>query len=67
VLLSTAAWFQAPLESSNVLPDSTRAFSDAAENTCSYGGAFRILLQGFLNFGTAKTSVQVCRRLGAIF
>jgi hypothetical protein len=32
-----------PLELSQVLSDSERAFSGAPESTCSYGGAFRIL------------------------
>ena len=43
VLLSTSRCSQTPLELSNVLSDSARAFSGAPESTCSYGGAFRML------------------------
>jgi len=43
VLLNNSWCSQAPLELSKLLSDSARAFSGAAEGTCSYGGAFRML------------------------
>jgi len=43
VLLSTSRCSQTPLEQSNVLSDSARAFSGAPESTCSCGGAFKML------------------------
>jgi hypothetical protein len=43
MLLSTSRCSQPPLELSNVLSDSARAFSGAPESTCTYGGAFRML------------------------
>ena len=43
VIQNTSRCSQAPLELSSVLSDSTRAFSGAAESTCSYGGAFKML------------------------
>jgi len=42
VLLSHSWCSRAPLELSKVLSDSSRAFSDTPESTCSYGGAFRM-------------------------
>ena len=50
--------------------DSARAFSDAPESTCSYGGAFRTLRDLTIrmsNFGAAETAAQLCGRLGAGF
>jgi len=44
VLLSTSRCFQTPLELSKMVSDSARAFSGASESSCSYGGAFRMLL-----------------------
>ena len=43
VLLSISRCSQTPLELSGVLSDCARALSSASENTCSYGGAFRML------------------------
>jgi len=43
VLLCTSRRSQTPLELSNVLSDSARAFSGASESTWSYEGAFRML------------------------
>jgi len=43
VLPSTSRYSQPPLELCNVLSDSARAFSDAPESICSYGGTFRML------------------------
>jgi len=43
VLLSTSRSSQTPLEISNVLSDSARAFSGVPESTCRCGGAFRML------------------------
>jgi hypothetical protein len=42
VLLSTSRCSHTPLELSKVLSDSSRAISGATENTCSYGGTFRM-------------------------
>jgi len=63
VLLSTSRRSQTPLELSKVLSDSARAFPGAAESTCSYGGAFRMLHLGYSNFGALETSAQICMRL----
>jgi hypothetical protein len=60
-----------------VLSDSEKAFSGAPVSTCTYGGAFKMLrdltdrLGKFLEQQRLReqldTSVQLCRRLSAIF
>ena len=55
VLLHTSSCSQAPLELSNVLWHSARAFSGAPESTCSYGGACSMLqdlTNRIVNFGS---------------
>jgi len=66
VLPNISSCSQTPLELSNVLWDSARAFSGAPESTGSYGGAFgcyEIWLTELSNFGAPETSAQICGRL----
>ena len=66
VLVNTSRCSQTPLELSKVLADSARAFTDASESTCSYGGAFWMLWDLTYrkwNFVAPETSAQICGSL----
>ena len=63
VLPSTSRCFQTPLELSNVLSDSARAFSGAPESTCSYGGAFRKLRDLTYRIVKFQSSWDLCADL----
>jgi len=65
-LTSSSNYFQTlpdPLEVSNVLSDSARAYSGAPVSTGSYGGAFRMLHRGWSSFGAPVTPGQICGRV----
>jgi len=60
VILSNSRFCKAPLEVSKELSDAARKLSDAPQNTCNYGGVFKMLRYVTLRIGIIWHNWDLC-------